>query len=349
MTKIWCLRTPALGSAVLMSVLSHAGIAAAAEPPNPASQSFKQSLFPADGIATPDQAVRRMAAGMVVDSRTSAAAALQSPFDAPNRVLPAPNRSIVPKALPNQARAFNNCPNNVCFIPSQPPVSLGTAAARGISPAEQSKLVTPPDISSVLNAARQQPVTPTPNDPIATAAKVALTQGVDTYKEQSTNQIAAAPAEKSVEKEPKTSEIIKPVGKSSIGADIQQQFAFLKDQIVAGSQQFITILPKPQIDISLLNIGKTNNLQAPAVSFSPRLTLGGFSETQGNPVKSLNVLPSLANINNVRPFGVLPAITKPASAGKAISRSNALGQQFSTLLSTKLIQAPSLVASSRKN
>jgi hypothetical protein len=337
-----------------MSVLSHAGLAAAAEPLNAASQSFKQSLFPVDGIATPDQAVRRMAAGMVVDSRTSAAAALQSPFDAPNRVLPAPTRSIIPKAIPSQARTFNNCPNNVCFVPNQPPVSLGTAAASGISAAEQSKLVTPPDISSVLNAARQQPVTPTPNDPIATAAKVALAQGVDAYKEQPTNQIATASAEKSSEKEskisePRTSEIIKPVGKSSLGADIQQQFAFLKDQIVAGSQQFITILPKPQIDTSLLNIGKAENIPASAVSFSPRLTLGGFAETHSNPVKSLNILPSLANISNTRPFGVLPAITKPVSAGKAVSRSNTPGQQFSTLLSTKLIQAPSLVASSRKN
>jgi hypothetical protein len=307
MSKIWCVQAPVFGSIFLISILSQAGVAAEL----PANQP----------VSTPDQAVRRMAAAMVIESKTAGAAALQSPANNSNRVFSA--RSITAaKASFVPSPIFSNCPNNSCgFIATQPPVSLGTVVPLGISKIPQNKLVSP-GISNSLDSPRQQPITPTPNEPIENAAKAVLGQ-----------ELGAVDKEKSVEQPVKAVEVTatqasvftQPANKQLIGIDIQQQIAFFKDRLVESSRQFVTALPKPQIDSSLLNIG--NSIQPTVLSFSPRLTLGNTAtnnhQNQVQPLESLLAIAKETSATNsltiTKSFSMLPAFTTPTALNRPVS------------------------------
>jgi hypothetical protein len=296
-----------------MSVLSQAGTVRAAE--LTASQPA-----PTPGIATPDQAVRQMAASVVIDSRAAAAAALKSSGDTSNRVSSA-SRPLVANSLPVPSRLLNNCPNNTCgFVATQPPVSLGTVAPSGISKAEQKKLISP-DINNSLNSFRQQAVTSTPSEPIESAAKAALGQEVgatkDGGKEKSVAQPVDSAAKASVLDKPTSQSEIASNTNKSIGVDLQQQITFFKDRLVEGSRQFITVLPKPQIDSSLLNIGSGNGGgHSTALSSNSRLTLGSIVHQDA--VKSWSFSPALAQTNTAaKSFSILPSLTKPLAPAKS--------------------------------
>jgi hypothetical protein len=307
MNKIWCVQTPVLGSVLLMSVLSQAGTAAGL----PASQPA-----PTPGIATPDQAVRQMAASVVIDSRAAAAVALKSSGDTSNRVSSAV-RPLTANSLPGSSRILSNCPNNTCgFVATQPPVSLGTVAPLGISKAERNKLISP-DINNSLKSSRQQPITPTPSEPIESAAKAALGQEVGANKDASKEEKSAVqPVDNTKETNKSSSQqLVTSNANKSIGVDLQQQITLFKDRLVEGSRQFMTVLPKPQIDSSLLNIGAGHST---ALSSSSRFTLGSMVHQDQNAVKSWNLVPALAQNNTAtKSFSILPALTKPLAPAKS--------------------------------
>jgi hypothetical protein len=314
MNKIWCVQTPVFGSVLLMSVLSQTGTATAAG--LPASQPA-----PTPGIATPDQAVRQMAASVVIDSRAAAAAALKSSGDTSNRVSSA-SRPLAANSLPVPSRLLSNCPNNTCgFVATQPPVSLGTVAPSGISKVEQNKLISP-DINNSLNSFRKQSITSTPSEPIENAAKAALGKEIGENKDGGKEKSVAQPVDDSADK---ASALTKPTSQleiasntnKSIGVDLQQQITFFKDRLVEGSRQFITVLPKPQIDSSLLNIGSGNGgRHSIALSSNSRLTLGSIVHQDA--VKSWGFSPALAQTNTAaKSFSILPALTKPLAPAKS--------------------------------
>jgi hypothetical protein len=326
-----------------MSVLSQTGTATAAG--LPASQPA-----PTPGIATPDQAVRQMAASVVIDSRAAAAAALRSSGDISNRVSSA-DRPLTAKSLPAPSRLLSNCPNNTCgFVATQPPVSLGTVAPSGISKAEQNKLISP-DINNSLNSYRQQPLTSTPSEPIENAAKAALRQEVGANKDGGKEEKSVAqPVDNSTAKsketnKPSSQQLIASSTNKSIGIDLQQQISFFKDRIVEGSRQFITVLPKPQIDSSLLNIGGTHST---ALSSNSRLTLG--SMVHQDAVKSWSLAPALAQTNAAtKSFSILPALMKPLAPAKSESFDSS-STKFKTLFFANLrpSQPADLMLISRK-
>jgi hypothetical protein len=336
--KIWSIKTPLLGGVMLASAFSQAARAAEL----PASQPL-----PTPGIPTPDQAVRQMANNVVLDSRSAAilssnakptATGIGADPTVPS--FPVASRSIAPipinSGLPNPSQVLSNCPANVCgFIATQPPVVLGSALPSGISKTEQSKFVNPNSaISTSLKANSFTPETITPNDQITSAAKVSLSVEPGLSKDIAFGQ----PATKSVKTEKSTSKsaeqqattptianITTPEKAIGIG-NVQNQITSFTGQLVANSWKLITVLPKPQLDSSLLNIGSSSPFQqSDSLSFSPRLTLGTAIEP-AIPTKvasSLSKSPLFTSQENIfKPLPVLMQWNQSSFFAKPLNTSN---------------------------
>jgi hypothetical protein len=284
--KIWSIKNPLLGGVLMASAFSQAAGAAELPPSQP--------LF-TPGIPTPDQAVRRMAANAVLESRSAAALSNSAELTAPSigvdRITPSRPISPLPltAGLPNPSRVLSSCPTNVCgLVATQPPVTLGTVSPSGISKTEQNKFI---DFnasipSTVSKSDAVQPQTTTPNDQITTAAKISLSTEPGLSKDVAFGQ----PAAKSEKTEKTESKLKTTTGQPDISltvakvttpeqligfGNVQNQINSFTGQLMANSWKLITVLPKPQLDSSLLNIGSSRPFeQNDTLSFSPRLTLG---------------------------------------------------------------------------
>jgi hypothetical protein len=295
--KTWSIKNPLLGGVLIASTLSQAARAAEL----PASQPL-----PIPGIPTPDQAVRRMATNMVLDSR-SVAALSSSTGITPNRPI-----SALPltAGLPDSSQVLSSCPNNVCgLVATQPPVTLGTALPSGINKPEQSKftnlITSTTNVSPKFNGVT--PSTITPSNQITNSAQVSLSTEPGLSKDIAFGQTGTKPAKTaaaqvSLSTEPGLSKDIafgqtgtKPAetqitanqasppkiayrttANQAIGiGNVQNQVTSFTGQLAANSWKLITVLPKPKLDFSLLNIGSSRSFQQyDLLSFSPRLTLG---------------------------------------------------------------------------
>jgi hypothetical protein len=280
--KIWSIKNPLLGGVLLASAFSQAARAAEL----PASQPFTPV------IPTPDQAVRQMATNMVLNSRS--ATVLSNNVKPTGADLLVPGRPISPlsitsSGLPNPSQVLSSCPASVCgLIATQPPVVLGTALPSGINKNEQSKFANfNSTISTPLKIDTIAPQTITPNDQVTSAAKVSLSIEPGLSKDIAFGQ----PAAKSVKTEKTASKIAEqPTSTPTIAnitapekaigiGNVQNQITSFTGQLVANSWKLITVLPKPQLDTSLLNIGGNKPFQQyDSLSFSPRLTLGSAVE-----------------------------------------------------------------------
>jgi hypothetical protein len=288
--KIWSIKNPLLGGVLLASAFSQAVGAAELPPSQP---------LPTPGIPTPDQAVRRMATNVVLDSRSAAVLSNSAKPTATgigaDRITPRRPISPLPltAGLPNPSGVLSSCPANVCgLVATQPPVTLGTVSPSGISKIEQNKFV---DFnasipSTVSKSDAVQPQTPTPNDQITSAAKISLSTEPGLSKDIAFGQ-PAAKSEKTEKTESKLKttteqpDIPLTVAKvttpeQAIGfGNVQNQITSFTGRFVANSWKLITVLPKPQLDSSLLNIGSNSPFQqTDSLSFSPRLTLGNAVE-----------------------------------------------------------------------
>jgi hypothetical protein len=283
--KIWSIKNPLLGGVLLASAFSQA--AGAAE--LPASQPL-----PTPGIPTPDQAVRQMAANVVLNSRSAAVLSSNAKPTGVGADRLVPSRPISPlpiasSGLPNPSQVLSSCPANVCgLIATQPPVVLGTTLPSGINKNEQGKFANfNSPISTPLKADTIAPQTITPNDQVTSAAKVALSIEPGLSKDIAFGQPATKSAkdEKTASKiaeqpalTPTIANITAPEKAIGIG-NVKNQITSFTDQLVANSWKLITVLPKPQLDASLLNIGSSSPFQQyDSLSFSPRLTLGNVVE-----------------------------------------------------------------------
>jgi hypothetical protein len=286
MIKIWSVKNPLFGGVLLASVLSQAAVAAEL----PLSQAASTPEIVTPEIVTPDQAVRRMATKTVADSRAAAVLSISAKPITPARITPLrPISKTLPlnSGVSDPSQVLSSCPANVCgFTATQPPVNLGTVSAAGISKTEQNKLI---DFNSSKTSApiayAAQPQTSTPNDQITSAAKISLSTEPGLSKDIAFGQ-SAAKTEKTASKfdsqptiyQPDTTPTVARVNASekSIGiGNVQNQITSFTGQLVANSWKLITVLPKPQLDPSLLNIGSSGSLLQPtSLSFSPRFTLG---------------------------------------------------------------------------
>jgi hypothetical protein len=288
--KIWSIKNPLLGGVLLASAFSQA--AGAAELP------LSQPL-PTPGIPTPDQAVRRMATNVVLDSRSATVLSDSAKPTATgigaDRIAPRRPISQLPLTvgLPNPSGVLSSCPTNVCgLIATQPPVTLGTVSPSGINKAEQSKFTdfNASILSTASKADAVQPQTTTPNDQITNAAKISLSTEPGLSKDVAFGQ-PAAKSEKNEKTESKlktpTEQLDIPLTvakvttpEKAIGfGNVHNQITSFTGQLVANSWKLITVLPKPQLDSSLLNIGSNSPFeQNDTLSFSPRLTLGNAAE-----------------------------------------------------------------------
>jgi hypothetical protein len=307
--KIWSIKNPLLGGVLLASTFSQ--VARAAE--LPASQPL-----PTPGIPTPDQAVRYMATNVVSASRS--AAALSSSAKpivtgvSANSLVSSRPISPLPIAspgLPNPSQVLSSCPANVCgLIATQPPVVLGTALPSGISKNEQSKFENFTNtISTPLKTDAVAPQTITPNDQVTSTAKVSLSIEPGLSKDIAFGQpaIKSARAEKTASKiaeqptiTPTIANITAPDKAIGIG-NVQNQITSFTGQLVASSWKLITVLPKPQLDASLLNIGSSPFQPYDSLSFSPRLTLGNAAEPlfKTNKSSSLSTSPLFTTLGPV--------------------------------------------------
>jgi hypothetical protein len=288
--KIWSIKNPLLGGVLLASAFSQAVGAAELPPSQP---------LPTPGIPTPDQAVRRMATNVVLDSRSATVLSNSAKPTATgigaDRITPRRPISPLPltAGLPNPSGVLSSCPTNVCgLVATQPPVTLGTVLPSGISKTEQNKFI---DFnasipSTVSKADAVQPQTPTPNDQITSAAKISLSTEPGLSKDVAFGQ-PAAKSEKTGKTESRlkttTEQLDIPLTvakvttpEKAIGfGNVQNQITSFTGQLVANSWKLITVLPKPQLDSSLLNIGSNSPFeQNDTLSFSPRLTLGNAAE-----------------------------------------------------------------------
>jgi hypothetical protein len=288
--KIWSIKNPLLGGMLLASAFSQAAGAAELPPSQP---------LPTPGIPTPDQAVRRMATNVVLDSRSAAVLSNSAKPTATgigaDRITPSRPISPLPltAGLPNPSGVLSSCPTNVCgLVATQPPVTLGTVSPSGINKAEQSRF-TDSNASIPSTVSKEdavKPQTTTPNDQITSAAKISLSIEPGLSKDVAFGQ----PAAKS-EKIEKTESRLKTTTEQldipltvakvttpekAIGfGNVQNQITSFTGQLVANSWKLITVLPKPQLDSSLLNIGSNSPFeQNDTLSFSPRLTLGNAAE-----------------------------------------------------------------------
>ena len=302
--KIWSIKNPLLGGMLLASAFSQA--AGAAE--LPASQPL-----PTPGIPTPDQAVRQMATNVVFDSRSASFLSSNANPTATgiggNRVALRRPSSPLPigSELPNPSQVLSSCPNNICggIIATQPPVILGSALTSGINRNEQSKFTNFGSTTSIpVKADAFVPQTITPNDQITNAAKVSLSAEPGLSKDIAFGQIAtkSAKIEKSTSKIQEQSANVPTINNITAServvgiGNVQNQITSFTGQLVANSWKLITVLPKPQLDSSLLNIGSSNSFQQyDSLSFSPRFTLGA----------SVKPLPTKASIS----LGTSPLFT----------------------------------------
>lgn len=290
--KIWSIKNPLLGGVLLASAFSQVAGAAELPPSQP---------LPTPGIPTPDQAVRRMATNVVLDSRSAAALSNSAKPTATglgaDRLTPSRRISPLPltSGLPNPSQVLSSCPTNVCgLVATQPPVILGTVSPSGISRNEQNKFaVFPPSTpNTALKADSVQPQTLTPNDQITSAAKISLSTEPGLSKDVAFGQQAVKKPEKIESKlntatvreasrgenqpdiAPTVAKITTPEKAIGFG-NVQNQITSFTGQLMANSWKLITVLPKPQLDSSLLNIGSNSPFQqTDSLSFSPRLTLG---------------------------------------------------------------------------
>jgi hypothetical protein len=340
--KIWSIKNPLLGGVLLTSVFSQ--VAGAAE--LPANQPLP---LPTPGIPTPDQAVRRMATNVVLDSTSAAAlSSINKPTATgigADRITPSRPISPLPltAGLPNPSRVLSSCPANVCgLVATQPPVTLGTVLPSGISKTEQNKFA---DFNASIPSTASkssviQPQTLTPNDQITGAAKTALSTEPGLSKDIAFGQPAAKSESKlktvnvrEASREENQSDIPLTFAKvttpeKAIGfGSVQNQITSFTGQLMANSWKLITVLPKPQLDASLLNIGNSSPFQQnDTLSFSPRLTLGTAVEPL-SPTKvssSLSASPLFTSQKPViKPSPVLiqwnqsSVFTKPGNMGNS--------------------------------
>ncbi len=289
--KIWSIKNPLLSGMLLASAFSQA--AGAAE--LPASQPL-----PTPGIPTPDQVVRQMATNVVFDSRAAAALSRNASStgiggDQTYSRRPSSPRPIS-SGLPNPSQVLSSCPNNFCggIIATQPPVVLGSALPSGISRNEQSKFTNSGITTSIpVKANVFVPQAITPNDQITNAAKVSLSTEPGLSKDIAFGQIATESA-KSTSKVQKQSANVPTVNNITAServvgiSNVQNQITSFTGQLVANSWKLITVLPKPQLDSSLLNIGSSSSFQQyDSLSFSPRFTLG--ASVQPLPTKKVSI------------------------------------------------------------
>jgi hypothetical protein len=326
--KIWSIKNPLLGGMLLASAFSQA--AGATELP------ASQPLTPA--IPTPDQAVRQMAANVVLDSRSAAALSSNARPTGIGTDRLVPSRPISPlpipaSGLPNPSQVLSSCPANVCgFVATQPPVVLGTASPSGINKNEQSKFANFNSTTSApLKADAVAPQTITPNDQVTSAAKVSLSIEPGLSKDIAFGQPAtkSAKTEKTASKiaeqpatTPTIANITAPEKAIGIG-NVQNQITSFTGQLMASSWKLITVLPKPQLDASLLNIGSSSSFQQyDSLSFSPRLTLGNTLE----PVLKTKVSSSLST----SPLFTTPEpVFKPSSVASRWDQSSFLVKPLS--------------------
>jgi hypothetical protein len=276
--KIWSIKNPLLGGMLLASAFSQA--AGAAE--LPASQPL-----PTPGIPTPDQAVRQMATNVVSDSRSAAVLSSNANPTATgiggNRIARPISPLPIGSGLPNPSQVLSSCPTNVCggIVATQPPVVLGSTLPSGINKNEQSKFT---DFGSTTSVPVKADIfvtqAITPNDRITSAAKVSLSTEPGLSKDIAFGQIATK-SEKStskIQEQPATIPTIDNItaAEKAVGiGNVQNQITSFTGQLVANSWKLIAVLPKPQLDSSLLNIGSSNSFQQyDSLSFSPRFTLG---------------------------------------------------------------------------
>jgi hypothetical protein len=276
--KIMSIKNPVFGGVLLLSAFSQVAGATETVPSQP-------ETIP--GIATPDQAVRQMATNVVSASRSAPALSnIARPTGSPTNNSANRQISSIPFAgsgLPDPSRVLSSCPSNVCgFVATQPPVTLGTVSPTGISKIEQNRQTNSGKIS--INPVAIPQTSITPNDRITTAATLSLSTEPGLSKDVAFSQpalqpfgsVASASASKLAQQPAIASTSIAPTvaatPKSINVGNFQSQISSFTGQLVANSWKLITVLPKPQLDNSLLNIG--NSPRAEASSFTPRLTLG---------------------------------------------------------------------------
>jgi hypothetical protein len=282
MIRTWSIKHPLLSGVLVASALSQS--AGAAE--LPAIQPL-----PTPGIPTPDQAVRQMANGVVLDSKAAALSRAAQPINnstGVDRYTPSHPISPLPltASLPNPSRVLSNCPINVCgFRATQPPVTLGTALPGGINSTAQNNLTsfnsnTPDTASKIAKVVDLvPPQTATPQDQVANAARNSTSPEPKADQDIASGQPAKTSNTDNADQPiinypPKVAEVTTSEKAISIGS-VQRQITSFTGQLVANSWRLITVLPKPQLDTSLLNIGSDRPFQqADSLSFSPRFILG---------------------------------------------------------------------------
>jgi hypothetical protein len=328
--KLWSIKNPLLGGALIASVLSQ--VAAAAELPS-------SQPAPTPGIPTPDQAVRRMATNVVLDSKSAAflASSARTTGVGADRLSPRPIPALPTSSsiLPTPSKVLSNCPANVCgFVATQPPVDLGTVAPSGIA---QNKL---PNFSDVTGSTpfkvqpdATRPQTSTPNDQITSAANASLSVEPGLSKDIAFGQ----PVTKSVSPtttEPSSLPTVTEVIKSDQTMGIKQfqsQLTAFTGQFATNSWKLITVLPKPQLDSSLLNIGSSPFKLTDSSSFSSRLTLGSSVQPIKLPQKviSLSTSPFFAPQPGVKSAPVFPPFNLSGFFAQPLNTSNSKLHQFS--------------------
>jgi hypothetical protein len=294
--KIWSIKNPVFSGVLLVSVLSQ--VAGAAE--SPASQ-----LASTPGTSTPDQLVRQMARNMVLSSR-SANIPSSSGFD---RIVPSSKVAALPiankRAPSSPVSVASKCSGNSCgFVATHPPVDLGTSLSRGIAKIEQNKFTDPVRSTTPLNQASiAAPLTATPNDQIAKAAIMSLRVEPGFSKDVAFGQTVTAvspivavnktaPAVISTSIVSEVSDSEKSIGVGSF----QNQLSSFTGQLVANSWKMMDVLPKPQLDSSLLNIGSSG--------FAKRVDLPSFNSrfTLGSSVTVAMVSPEIFNSLSAEPL-----------------------------------------------
>jgi hypothetical protein len=321
--KIWSIKNPLLGGVLLASAFSQAAGAAELPPSQPLP-------LPTPGIPTPDQAVRQMATNVVLDSRSAAALSRNAQPTATgigaDRITPNRKISSLPltAGLPNPSGVLSICPTNVCgLVATQPPVTLGTISPSGINKTEQSKFTdfkaSIPNTALKVDKVDAVPATITPNDQITNAARVSLSTEPGLSKDVAFGQPASKSAktektESKITAQPTTNQLDSPLTVAKVTSpekaigfgNVQNQITSFTGQLVANSWKLITVLPKPQLDSSLLNVGSNSPFQqTDSLSFSPRLTLG-------NAVETIPPTKVISSLNNSPLFTTQEPVVKPS-------------------------------------
>jgi hypothetical protein len=333
--KIKSIRNPVLGGALLVSAWSQAAGAAELPPSQPA---------PTPGIAAPDQAVRQMAANVILDSSSATflarnsrptATGIGAERIAPRQISAAPSSA---STLPNPSQVLNSCPANVCgFVATRPPVDVGTIALSGINKIEQNKLNSIGNTAPKASPDDTPLQTVTPNYQVTNPTKIALSTEPGLSKDIAF--LSSGPVDPTIaELKPATVAVITPavttVSSSNkiIGAEnLPNQLRSFTSQLVANSWKLITVLPKPQLDSSLLNIGISSSFQhTDSSSFSPRFTLGTLVETVEPPekVRFSSISPFLAPQEVVKFSSVLLPSNQLGFSAKPSNTSSSRINQF---------------------